>query len=300
MRERLESFETLSSSNQDLSESIEALQEELRERNRDVSNLKSQLRERSSDVHSGLVRHEQEVSRAKRVIHRVSRDSDDSDAPVHSQAKPEVADYDKPADHFEELFVSYRDENAALRVELEFVQSKCKELTGMLRTERQKNVAVTQQQEELEKLRREIGRWRAMANGPHSKSSQFAFIGEITNDLHNRMFRWSSALMLKMDIAESKFETELDNLSIKLGKLRTAYLQVRVLQNRRFPRSGPIPDTKDFVAHVDRGIRSIDVFSHAYARAHNYPEEKVPRASRLAGNSSTVRRFCRRVEGRPC
>jgi hypothetical protein len=297
MREKLESMETLSHSTQSLSDSVETLQSQLRERDREVSNLRSELRQRDPEVHvhDPLVHHEQEVSRAKRAI----REAGEINAPKKKR-KPAPAKNSKADDHFDDLFVSVRDENAALRVELEFLRSKCKEITSMLQAERKKKVNVAFQQEEFDRMRSEVTRWRAVANGQQSKAAQFAFIRELTGSIYHRMFRWFSAFLLKIAITESKFTTELDDLSIKIGKLNTAYLQVRVLENRRFPLRAPVPDTRDFAAHVDRGVRSIGVFSHAYARAYDYPEEKVPRAAKLAGDSSVLKRFCRRVEGRPC
>jgi hypothetical protein len=244
-----------------------------------------------------LVHHEQEVSRSRRAIHRHSEEPIRAERARHQ--KPAPAKISKADDHFEQLFVSVRDENAALRVELDFLQSKCREITSLLQAERKKNVGVAFQQEEFARMRSEVTRWRAVANGQQPKTAQFAFVRELTGSLHRRLLRWSSAFMLKMDISESKFTTELDNLSIKIGKLKTAYFQVRVLQNRKFPLRAPVPDTQDFVAHVDGGVRSIGVYSHAYARAYDYPEEKVPRAAKLAGHSSALKRFCRRVDARP-
>jgi hypothetical protein len=104
--------------------------------------------------------------------------------------------------------------------------------------------------------------------------------------------------MLKIDIAESKFASELDDLSIKIGKLKTAYLQVRVLQNRKFRARPPIPDTYDFLSHVDRSVHSIDVMSHAYARAHDYPERRVPCPVQIVSDSGVLKKFCQRVASR--
>jgi hypothetical protein len=39
-----------------------------------------------------------------------------------------------------------------------------------------------------------------------------------------------------------------------------------------------VPDKRDFLAHVDRGVRSIEVFSRACTAPHNYPEQRVPHA----------------------
>jgi regulator of replication initiation timing len=305
LRDKLESMETLSNSNQSLSDSLEILQSELRQREREVSDLKSQLHRRPSQspdvhIHENLVCHEREVSRAKRTIQRISEHSDDPELPSHSKPhKARPIKHSKPHDRFEDLFVTARDENSALRVELDFLRAKCKELTTLLQAERTKNVSATFQQEEFDRMSREVSRWRTEAISSQSKSVQVSFIAELSHSLHDRLLRWSSSLILKMNIAESKIATELDDLSIKIGKLKTAYLQVRLLQNRKFRLKPPIPSCHDFLSQVNRSVHSIDLMSHAYARAHDYPEEKVPCPAQIVSNSAVLKRFCKHVTSRP-
>jgi regulator of replication initiation timing len=299
VRERLETMESISASQQSLSDSIDNLRSDLEDREREVDALKSQLRQYSGiHVHERLVRHEQEVTRAKKEIDRVAHRESDEPPPaekrVSKQRPPQGSK--GPKDGFETLYVSVRDENAALKVELDFLRAKCTELSALLHKERERKVERTFQQEEFDRMRCEVLQLRALSNGPASRS----VLADFSTDLQRRLFRWSSSFLLKIDIAESKFATELDHLAIKIGKLKTAYLQVRVLQNQRRAHRGSAPDKRDFLAFVDRGVRSIEAFSRAYAASHDYPEEKVPSAVHLVSNASSLKRFCHRVETHPC
>ena len=103
---------------------------------------------------------------------------------------------------------------------------------------------------------------------------------------------------LKVEMWGSKFHAQLNLLDIQVSRLRTAWKEMCLLTKRKYPIQDPTPDTLDFVSHVERGVRSIDAISHAYAASHGYPQRRVPPVDVLLSQPGALLKFVDNVEAR--
>jgi hypothetical protein len=161
------------------------------------------------------------------------------------------------------------------------LRSRIQELTSALSVEREKTGAKTHLEVK--------GAKEIESTGP-------THVARLRDFIRGRMASWKNSFLLRMDFFESKIATALDHMESRVGKLRTAYQDVAVLQTRRFPMRGRVPDTEDYIAHLGRGIRSMEAVSQVYARVHNFPAQKVPSVANLASNRDVVAQFTSTIQ----
>jgi regulator of replication initiation timing len=176
-----------------------AVEGQLRAKDREIADLKALLRE-SQNAQKGATPHERGATWDGR--------GDGSESEGEVKKAPD-----------DQEFISMRDENAALKLEIEYLRPKCQELANCL----------------------------AGAAAP-ARAIAAPAREEVPPDLRNRFFRRANDFLMKITLFESKVETELDGLDIRMGKLRTAYRQVKLLQKRKYPIGQATPGGDDFQA----------------------------------------------------
>jgi hypothetical protein len=182
-----------------------------------------------------------------------------------------------------------------LKAEIEYLRLKNHELNDNLAKERERSQTSQIEEKELDRLRREMIQLKIAAKPAPILPKRNA-MEVLAASIRDSVQRRAANFVLKIHFFESKITTELDAIDVRMGKLRTAYYQVQILQNRRSPGHGRNPDSEDFLAHLGRSVRSIEALSHAYARAFDFPMGEIPPATDLIANHRVLKRFIRRVE----
>jgi predicted RNase H-like nuclease (RuvC/YqgF family) len=298
LRQQMASLELSQSTSSSLDEVLKSKDDAIHELRAELKGAKATARENSklsqenAAIHEALSAQKSELRRAKRELDRLSRIAD-SLSPSGSPQGP-IPHYESHH-HSDKKYHRVKDQNSALRAEVDYLRLKNDELSDNLSRERHRSHTNQIEERELDRLRREVIHLRQAAKPPPIQlkpNEREVLAASIRTSVQRR----SANFILKMHIFESKITTELDAIDVRMGKLRTAYYQVKLLQNRRFPVQGRHPDSQDFLAHLGRSVRSIEALSHAYARSYNFPCQNVPAATDLIANHHVLKRFIRSVE----
>jgi myosin heavy subunit len=295
LREQMASLELSHSTSGSLEEvlkskdsAIQGLRHELKGA-KAVARENSRLSEENAAIHQALLAHKSKLRSAKRELARLSSIADQQSAQSHHPEPPE------DSRHADKKYRRVRDENSALRAEAEYLRLKKQELSAELVRERERSQSSQFEGREFDRLRREVIHLRSAAKPPPAAARRDD-IAVVAAKIRDSVQRRSANFILKIHFFESRITTELDAIDVRMGKLRTAYYQVKILQNRRVPAHARTPDAEDFLAHLGRSVRSIEALSHAYARAYDFPPRKVPAPTDLITSRGVLKRFIRTVE----
>jgi regulator of replication initiation timing len=234
----------------------EAVETQIRAKDREIADLKSLLREKEGgqEAQKSTAGRGNRAERGRRVGLPAGSDESDSEGGIRKSANDQGD-------------VSMRDQNAALKLENEYLREKCQELANCTGGRPCPARAIV---------------------GPSNT--------EVPPDVHNQLFRRANDFLMKITLFESKFTIEVNRIDIRMGKLKTAYQQVRLLQKRRYSIRQPVPDRDDFLAQFSRTVGSLEAASHAFAKAHGFPAAKVPNLAKLMADPAALRCFLIDVE----
>ena len=127
-------------------------------------------------------------------------------------------------------------------------------------------------------------------------SSRLIEIEDMPKTTRQYLMMLERHMELKLSMWGSKFNAQLNMMDIQVSRLKTAWREMCLLSKRKYPIRDPMPDTYDFISHVERGVRLIDAASHTYAESHGYPARKVPPPDVLLSQPGALVKFVDRVE----